>query len=243
MNELFANMNTVLVYGLLFIITLIAAYLLLAIRNAFKKKKKEGKKSSKLGCLVSLVLLLTAIALFSTLAYLRAFHAFTKQELVAFLQCQPSNVELVDFKLVYIPVINGKPQQAETFLLKGDQWMVEGDILKWEDMVNFLGLHTMYRLTRIAGRYSDIKNAESKRTSSYSLITGQNNGFWLFLYNIGERIPLIRSIYGNAVFSYPAYGHYFKIYVTTSGFSAEKKAKKGETLMDEVANELAFPPF
>jgi NADH:ubiquinone oxidoreductase subunit 5 (subunit L)/multisubunit Na+/H+ antiporter MnhA subunit len=242
MRELFADMNTILVYALLFVITLVAAYILLALHNTFKKEETQKKKKSpRLGCIVSLILLLTAIALFSTTAYLRAFHAFTKQQLVAFVQCRPTPIELADFELVFIPVVDGVQQQPYTFPLKGDQWTVEGDILKWENMVNFVGLHTMYRLNRVAGRYSDVKSAQSKQVTPYTLVAGQNNGFWRFLYNIGERLPLIESVYGNSVYSYPAYGYYYKIYVTTSGFSTEKKSKQGDTLMDEVANELEFP--
>jgi len=37
--------------------------------------------------------------------------------------------------------------------LRGQQWAVEGHILKWDDWLNLLGLQTMYKLTRVRGRY------------------------------------------------------------------------------------------
>jgi hypothetical protein len=52
-----------------------------------------------------------------------------------------------------ITVIQFNPPASRQFLIRGDQWMIEGDILKWDDWLNFLGLETRYRLTRVRGRY------------------------------------------------------------------------------------------
>ena len=51
-----------------------------------------------------------------------------------------------------------------TFFIRGDQIDNQGDILKWDPLLNFLGFHTRYRLTRLRGRY--LKTAEKQGPST-----------------------------------------------------------------------------
>jgi hypothetical protein len=41
---------------------------------------------------------------------------------------------------------------------------------------------------------------------------------WRWLYEYGSRLPFVQAVYGNTVFTFPAEGKVFAIYVTTSGF-------------------------
>src|SRR5579872_7385145 len=50
---------------------------------------------------------------------------------------------------------NGNVASDNTYLMMGDEWMVQGDIVKFPGWANILGLHTGYKLTRFEGRYDD----------------------------------------------------------------------------------------
>ena len=238
MKETISQMNSLVVYGLLFLLTLIAASLLLSISSSAKKesrsgsKKKSGRFGSRRGCLSVLSLALVMIALLSFTAYIRAFHSFTKQELVAIVECRPTELENADFELVLVPVRESIPGEEMIFIMQGDQWAIGGDILKWHSSLNFLGLHTMYRLTRVEGRYETAQEAQNFRASAYSLVKEEQSSFWQTLYKIGEKLPLVHSAYGNTVYTYPSYRDFYLVSVTTSGFMIEKAKNKKTTMLD-----------
>jgi hypothetical protein len=104
----------------------------------------------------------------------------------------------------------------------GNQWAIGGDILKWSASMNFLGLHTYYRLTRLEGRYETAAETLEKRVSAYSLVEEEKNAIWRMLYEVGDLLPVATSAYGNTVYSYPTFGDRYMVYVTTSGFMAER---------------------
>jgi len=102
--------------------------------------------------------------------------------------------------------------------VSGDQWVVEGDILKWKSWVNFLGLHTRYRLTRLRGRYIRTSDAKLKPSSIYPLVEMEDHPVWGFLYRNGSSFPLVDTVYGSAVFHGSDEPSTFLVYVSTSGF-------------------------
>ncbi len=50
---------------------------------------------------------------------------------------------------------------TQHFELKGDEWRLDARFLKWKPLANLIGFDAMYRLDRLAGRYSDINVANS----------------------------------------------------------------------------------
>lgn len=192
-------------------------------------KATKRKTSSRLGCLSVLILALFAFALLSFTAYLQAFHAFTKQQLVAIVECKPALSDSADFSLTLIPVVKDMPQQAQVYEMVGNQWAIGGDILKWHSAMNMLGLHTHYRLTRLEGRQETVARTRQKAASAYSLVEQEQSEVWKTLYEVGAKLPLVSSAYGNTVYTYPHFSDRFKVYVTTSGFMVERvKGDKGK---------------
>jgi hypothetical protein len=112
------------------------------------------------------------------------------------------------------------PQTAsiQRYRLRGQQWSIEGHILKWDDWLNFIGLHTMYKLTRVRGRYLRTEDEMNKPATVYSLVTYEEDPRWRWLYEYGARLPFVEAVYGNTVFTFPSETKTFGIYVTTSGF-------------------------
>ena len=61
---------------------------------------------------------------------------------------------------------------SATYQLEGDELYVDAHILKWKPLATLLGLHTGYRLDRIAGRYASIEDERSRAHTVYVLQPG-----------------------------------------------------------------------
>ena len=156
-------------------------------------------------------------ALFFCGAFLQAYQAFSREEPVAQIITQPMETgQGHRLSLIQVlPLNGGKPR---FFFLRGDQWTLEGDVVKWDRWLNFLGLNTHYRLTRIRGRYLDIEDEIKAPGSVYSLTGRENRSLWRYLYAHGHKLPFISTVYGNAVFQDTNANKRFTVYVSPSGF-------------------------
>jgi hypothetical protein len=188
------------------------------IRLFSKKKAGSPKLMSALRNLI-LILLWTAVfgmALFMGF-FLQAYHAFTFERPVAELIIQPleenktSRITLAQFH-------DSDSRIKGQYVIKGDQWMLEGDILKWDSWLNFLGLHTRYRLTRLRGRYLKTEDEVQNQATIYSLVEKEDNTLWQYLYRYGQKFPFVSTVYGNAAFQNTDSARRFSIYVGASGF-------------------------
>jgi hypothetical protein len=157
--------------------------------------------------------------------FLRAYHVFNMEEPVAEIltlsldQAPDSGMTLVHFFCAH-------SQKTRYLLIKGDQWMIEGDIIKWKNWLNFLGLHTRYRLTRLQGRYSSVEAEVHQPHTIQSLSEREGDPLWRYLYQYGPRLPFVSTVYGNAVFQNCENNKRYFIYVGTSGFIVRERQKK-----------------
>jgi len=108
--------------------------------------------------------------------------------------------------------------------------MIEGDILKWKPWLNLLGLNTHYRLTRLTGRHRDMKLERSLPRSIFSLnhtssTESDRHLLWERLYQSGQKLPLVDSVYGNAAYQDLTPRTHYQIFVGSSGFIVRKKVK------------------
>jgi hypothetical protein len=158
--------------------------------------------------------------------FLRSYYAFTYEEPVAEVDIQSSDAPHVS----RITVRQFHPEGSQSsrhFLIKGDQWVIEGDILKWEHWLNFLGLHTRYRLTRLTGRYVATAAEMNEPRTAYSLTEDEDHPFWRYLYQYGHQLPFVNTVYGNAVFQAVGGDNRYVIYVGTSGFVVRQTYDNG----------------
>ena len=157
-------------------------------------------------------------------AFIQSYRNFTKEELVAEVRCVPVQGDgAVTMHLELIPVSAGQRLSPRVFLLNGDQWALEGDILKWDDWLNFAGIHTMYKLTRVRGRYVDFEDEMNQKRSVFSLVEREDDPRWRWLYKYGHRLRFVDAVYGNTVYTYPLQDNAFEVYVSTSGFTVKIK--------------------
>jgi hypothetical protein len=183
--------------------------------------KKPAIALKPVASLRNLLLIFLWTAVFGTVFFagffFQAYYTFTREEPVAKVTITPLSQDqknLITLEL-YKPKDDHEIRQFE---VGGDQWMLEGDILKWKNWINFLGLHTRYRLTRLRGRYIRTSDALTKQMSIYSLVEIEDHPIWGFLYRHGSTLPFVSTVYGNAVFQSSKEPRAFLVYISTSGF-------------------------
>ncbi len=130
---------------------------------------------------VASVVLLAAgavLALFSL--GIEGMRALTKEESAARIKVVPSGVQRFDATVTFA---DGR---VENYDLAGDDIYVDGHVVKWTPLANMLGLHTSYRLDRIAGRYRTLDQENTAPRTVYSIGTPA----LVDLVALGRRLPL-----------------------------------------------------
>lgn len=194
------------------------------IIRIFSREKRTSPKL--LSSLIKLLTVLVWTSCFGMLifigAFLRAYHAFTSENPVAVIRTENLNWKKANpVGLVHLTL--AQSQNTRHFIINGDQWMIEGDILKWQNWLNFLGLSTRYRLTRLRGRYFNVEAELNEPRSVHSLVEQENNPLWRHLYQFGQRLPFVSTVYGNASFQNLNANKTYTVYVGTSGFIVREK--------------------
>ncbi len=165
------------------------------------------------------VLLFLSISLIYLAILLQAYFGLTARHLVARVhatkitnQQHQMSVDLTLFDK------NGNKTSEQTYAICGDEWELQGDIVKFADWTGILGLHTGYKLTRLQGRYDDINLARGPQCVQE--LNGGDDGFFQTLQNQGGWLhPVVESSYGNAVIL-PADNNTYSVYVSQTGLFA-----------------------
>jgi len=193
-------------------------------RILFAARKIGGKKTAApklLESLRNLLLILVLTSAFGMLLFagffFQAYRAFTLEEPVAEVVIERGEKPDLS-RITIIQDEQGRAPRIRQFDVAGDQWVLEGDIVKWRNWLNFLGLHTRYRLTRLTGRYIRTSDEIAKPRTIYPLVQHEDSAFWRFLYRYGPKMPTVSTVYGNAVFQSADENAAFRVYVGTSGF-------------------------
>jgi hypothetical protein len=184
-----------------------------------------GTVTSTLRLLLILLAVALSAAVLFLLGFTQSYTAFTHRERAAMVYCAPAESqedEMVLWLVTFEPPTGGYLSHHR---LRGQQWAVEGHILKWDNWLNLLGLQTMYKLTRVRGRYLRAEDESSKPAKAYSLVEHEEDPRWRWLYEYGARLPCVTAVYGNTVFTFPSDSKTFEIYATPFGFMIEEGEK------------------
>ncbi len=192
------------------------------------RKKKDKKRPRVPGgfsgfrnlLIILLWIVLSGIVFFIGF-FLQAYQGFTYEEPVVYVEVIPGSKPQTFVVELARGGSSGK-SLTEKYLLYGDMWMLEGDILRWEKWLTFLGLKTRYRLTRLRGRYHLTEDERTKTATIYSLVEKEDDPLWRFLYRVGASLPFIDTVHGSAVYQYGADTTRYQVYVTSSGFTVRQ---------------------
>ncbi len=148
---------------------------------------------------------------------LRSYRVFTQEELVAVVRCEASVDGIHPFVLELTPVVHGEAGSPQRFSMHGEQWTVEGDILKWEPWLNWFGVRGCHKLTRLSSRYLEAAREKGMARSVYEL-NGGTSPLWRWLYRWGPKFPWVEAVYGSAAYVFAQPGSRWGVYATLSGY-------------------------
>jgi len=116
---------------------------------------------------------------------------------------------------------NGNQASDQTYLVLGNEWMVQGDIIKFPGWLNIVGLHSGYKLTRLEGRFDD-PNLERTHDHTVVVLNGGDDGFFQHTQGINWYSGFVQAQYGNAVFQSPDGGATYDVFVSQTGLYTVK---------------------
>jgi len=178
-----------------------------------KKKRLAGSTASfSLGVIFFLL-----GALFGTLSVsVLGYRALSREKLIAVIETAPTGDQTFRATF-YFP-----DKTKSSFVLAGDELYVDAHILKWKPIANLLGIHTYYELDRVAGRYAELQDEQTKSRTVYSLARTKP---WN-LFNLRRKYPILNPLvdaeYGSATFIMAKTQQQFELRVSTTGLLIRK---------------------
>ncbi len=148
-----------------------------------------------------IVLVAVAFSLLWTTAALQTYLGLTGEVKVAHIRAtHVTNVPHELFVELTQYDTHNRVTSTGTFQVQGDEWMVQGNIIKLASWLNIVGLHSGYKLTRLEGRYDDIKLENTAPHTAVALNGGDDNFFQTIRAQRSWIAPFVDASYGNAVF-------------------------------------------
>jgi hypothetical protein len=191
-------------------VALMAAAIVMA---AFAVRAFRGRRwIGSFGTAGTGTLFLSLAALAATLGVsTQGYRALTLEEVAATVTTSPVGPR--EFRAV----VEFPDGRDTTFVVAGDQFMVDAHILKWHPVANVLGVHTQYELDRLTGRYIDLEDERTAARTVHSLKTDKPAD----LFDLARRYTLLALLvdaeYGSATFMQGTRPGRFEIRVSTTG--------------------------
>jgi hypothetical protein len=167
--------------------------------------------------LIGLLLLAGGVLAGAIAVGIQGFQAMTREELVARISVRPIGEQRFEARFVY------PDAREQTFQLAGDEIYVDARILKWKNHANLIGLHTMWELDRVAGRYRSIEQEKSAPRTVHSLGEPQVVDLFALRKRFAGLAPLFDAEYGSATFVPAAQAAELELYVSTTGLLLRPK--------------------
>jgi hypothetical protein len=166
-----------------------------------------------------ILLLLIAISLLWATFLVQSYLGLTGDIKVAVVRATPiANLQhLMSVEMILYDK-DGHQISDNTYGVMGDEWELQGDIIKFPSWMNVVGLHSGYKLTRLEGRYD---NPDLERNNKHSVIVlnGGDDNFFKTAQTQTWLSPFVEALYGNAVIL-PANGKTYEVLVSQTGLYA-----------------------
>ena len=164
------------------------------------------------GLLASLLLALAALAATVTVG-LQGYRALTFEQVAATVRTEPVGPQR------FRATITLPDSRLAMYELAGDAFYVDAHILKWHPWASLLGLHTLYELDRVAGRYNAVADERVRPHTAYELARSKPVDLF-FMARRRLLGPLVDAEYGSATFVAATRPGTFEVRVSTTGLLA-----------------------
>lgn len=164
--------------------------------------------------LCTIVLLMVGFISFTIGSITYTYQALTNEENIALVTIKQAAEQTF---MVSLLTANGT---SNTYLIKGDQWMLSGQVLVWKNIGQLLGLQSRIRLYRLEGMYNDLQQEKTAEHTVYDLSAISNPAWWQLSLNQSLIHWLTRTIYGGAVFMPLIDDSHYRIKLTQTGLIA-----------------------
>jgi hypothetical protein len=182
-------------------------------RHVHLRRRQLGPKRVSGG----LLLLIVALALLWVTSMAQSYLGLTADIPVA--QIRATQIEgmphVMSLELTQLDS-SGHELSHKTYLVKGDRWLLQGNIVKFAPWMNMLGIHSGYKLTRLSGQYDD-PNMDSNEKHTVIVLNGGDDDFFKRTYKAAWSSSFVDAAYGNAAIA-PADGLPYNVFVSQTGF-------------------------
>lgn len=168
-----------------------------------------------LRAVAGLVLLGGSLVAFLGASDLLTYRQLLKEESVATLQFEKLKTQR------YNVIVVDNTGHEYRYHLKGDQWQLDARLIRWHPTVARVGMSSVYRLERISGRYSDLKQELAAERTVYQIeISPYGIDTWALLKRVSWMRQWVDARYGSATFLPMANGAIFEVKIGFSGLVA-----------------------
>jgi hypothetical protein len=157
---------------------------------------------------------------------LYTYDIFTYEEPVAEVRFEELGSQY--FRLYYIP--EGQP--AQTYEIRGDEWQIDARVIKWHGLANLLGMHTLFRIERISGRYRDVQQERLDVRSVYAVNAIDGLDLWALSRKNQKHLPWVDAVYGSAAYMPMAGQARFQVSVSTTGLVVRARNARAQQAID-----------
>ncbi len=142
---------------------------------------------------------------------LHGYRSLTHEEPIAQITVSPLGVQRFEARLRFP---DGRTVRYE---LAGDEIQVDARILKWKSFGNLIGLHTLWALERISGRYRAIEDERSGPRTVHALADDPPVDLFALRRRFASLAPLYDAEYGSASFVPADVPMRYELRVSTTG--------------------------
>ena len=160
-------------------------------RGALRKRRPFATLTRAL-----LAALFTSLAAIAALVAIgtRGYRALTEEELAATVRVTPEGPHRFTATFTFA---DGR---SATYDIDGDQLYVDARVLKWHYWADLLGLHTLYALDRVGGRYADLNDELHRPRTLYALGPERPLDLFVLIREYSVLAPLADAEYGSGTF-------------------------------------------
>lgn len=139
----------------------------------------------------------------------QGYQALTHEILAATITITPTSEQKFIARVVY------PDGYSESYSLRGDEVMLEANILKWKPWSTILGLKTAYRLDRIRGRFKDISQEQAYSPTVYQIFPADESNIAEWRNEFKHLSFLVDVEHGSASYVDASQSQVYQLFVTT----------------------------